>query len=165
MRIVCAVALVAAALAALAVGCNKKHPVFPTCGDNVSNGDETDVDCGGQLCTSCNAGKRCLVDKDCRSLVCTAGACAAASCSDGILNGSESDIDCGGPDCPHCTDGHYCAGGNDCWSRVCNGGTCQMPSSSDGIDNDGVDGSADCGGDCSCDAGVTLPADLTPPTD
>jgi len=161
---------VVAALAALAVGCNKKHPVFPTCGDNVSNGDETDVDCGGLLCTPCNAGKRCLVDKDCRSLVCTAGVCAAASCSDGILNGSESDIDCGGPDCRPdagmlCADGRYCAGDNDCISNVCNGGTCQMPSCGDGIQN-GDEVGIDCGGSCPpCDAGVTLPADLTPPTD
>ena len=165
MRILCAAALVVAALAAVAVGCNKKAPVFPTCGDNVTNGEETDVDCGGQICTSCNTGKHCLVDKDCRSLVCTAGVCAAPSCSDGIWNGSETDIDCGGPDCTPCADAHYCAGDNDCLSKVCNGGTCQAPSCGDGIQNGGETG-VDCGGMCPpCDAGVTMPNDLSPPTD
>ena len=47
----------------------------------------------------CNTGKHCVAATDCRSRLCTAGACAAPSCSDGIVNGSESDVDCGGPDC------------------------------------------------------------------
>ena len=97
--------------------------------------------------------------------MCSAGVCAAASCSDGLLNGSESDIDCGGPDCTPCADGHYCAGDNDCLSKVCNGGTCQLPSCGDGIMN-GDEVGIDCGGACPpCDAAVTTPPDLTPPTD
>ena len=47
MRFVCAAATVVAVLAAVAVGCGKKAPLFPDCGDNVVNGEETDVDCGG----------------------------------------------------------------------------------------------------------------------
>jgi hypothetical protein len=156
MRIVI-VALVAAALAG---GCSKKAPVFPTCGDNVVNEDETDVDCGGQICTPCNTGKRCVVAMDCRSIICTAGACVAPSCSDGIVNGSESDVDCGGPDCPRCADGRACAGDNDCVSRVCTGAACQTPSCSDGFKN-GDETAIDCGGSCPpCDASVGSPPDL-----
>src|SRR5206468_6563287 len=58
--------------ALLALGCgHKTTPVFPTCGDNKTNADETDVDCGGPLCSPCNTGKACLIDKDCRSMICS----------------------------------------------------------------------------------------------
>ena len=149
MRILLAAALVVVA------GCGHKAKVFPTCGDNLVNGQETDVDCGGELCTPCNTGKRCAVDKDCRSKLCNSDLfCAAPSCSDGVLNGSESDLDCGGPDCAPCGDGRVCAGDNDCRSRVCTGATCQAASCSDGFKN-GDETGIDCGGSCPpCDAAV-----------
>ncbi|MGZ3425661.1 MAG: hypothetical protein ACXVCV_03380 [Polyangia bacterium] len=153
--------LLAAVLATTLGGCGHKAPVFPTCGDNVINGEETDIDCGGRICSSCNSGKRCAVDKDCRSKLCTSDlVCAAPSCGDGVLNGSESDVDCGGPDCPPCGDARICAGDNDCVSRVCNGGTCQAASCSDGFQN-GDEVGVDCGGSCPpCDAGAGVGADL-----
>ena len=157
--------LAAALLSAAAVGCSKKAPVFPNCGDNLVNEDETDVDCGGQICTPCNTGKRCAIARDCRSMMCVAGVCAAPSCSDGIANGSESDVDCGGPDCPRCADGRGCAGDNDCASSVCTGGACQPPSCSDGFQN-GNELGIDCGGSCPpCDASAASPPDLTSLTD
>jgi hypothetical protein len=154
MRILLAAALL------LGGGCSHKATVFPTCGDNVVNGQETDIDCGGPICTPCNVGKRCTINKDCRSLVCSGGGtCAAPSCSDGILNGSESDVDCGGPDCPACGDGRVCAGDNDCSSLVCNGATCQTASCSDGFRN-GDETGIDCGGSCPpCDAAVGTQSD------
>jgi hypothetical protein len=103
---------------------------------------------------------------DCRSLICTGGACVAPSCSDGIVNGSESDVDCGGPDCPRCADGRGCAGDNDCVSRVCTGAACLPPSCADGFKN-GDETGVDCGGSCPpCDASASSPPDLaTRPTD
>jgi len=50
----------------------------PTCDDNVQNGNETGVDCGGPDCLPC------------------------PTCTDGIQNGDELGVDCGGPDCPLC---------------------------------------------------------------
>ncbi|HEX9100973.1 MAG TPA: hypothetical protein VF997_02150, partial [Polyangia bacterium] len=160
-----ALALVAAgALAVAGDGCARKAPLFPTCGDNLLNGDETDVDCGGLICTPCNSGKRCKIDKDCRSKVCAGGSCAAPSCTDGVLNGSESDVDCGGPDCAPCADGRGCAGDNDCRSRGCSGGACATPTCSDGFQN-GDETGIDCGGSCPpCDASA-MSLDLTPMTD
>ncbi len=149
----------------LVAGCKHAATTYPTCGDNMVDGDETDVDCGGPLCTPCNTGKHCLVDKDCRSKICSAGTCAAASCSDGVLNGSESDVDCGGPDCAPCDAGKLCAGANDCRSRVCTGLRCQAPSCSDGFQN-GDETGVDCGGSCPpCDAAVSVPHDLSTLTD
>ncbi|MCB0638624.1 MAG: T9SS type A sorting domain-containing protein [Lewinella sp.] len=50
----------------------------PSCEDNIQNGDETGVDCGGPDCPVC------------------------PTCDDGIMNGDEEGVDCGGPNCPDC---------------------------------------------------------------
>lgn len=50
----------------------------PTCTDNIQNGNETGVDCGGPDCPVC------------------------PTCSDGVQNGNEEGVDCGGPDCAPC---------------------------------------------------------------
>src|SRR3954465_13817997 len=126
----------AAALALIvAVGvasCGQKTSMFPNCGDNVRNGEETDIDCGGRICTPCNTAKHCAADSDCRSKLCNSdGVCSAATCDDGVFNGSESARDCGAPDCAPCSNDRICAGDNDCVSRVCTGGTCQAPSCHD----------------------------------
>ena len=134
------------------VACKHNSVTPPTCADNLRNGNETDVDCGGGVCPTCNSGRGCTIDRDCRAKRFVAGVCAAPSCSDGVQNGSESDVDCGGPDChgdlgTPCSDGKVCAGNNDCRSSVCTGGTCQTPSCSDGFKN-GDEVGIDCGGSC-----------------
>ncbi|WP_084050434.1 GEVED domain-containing protein [Aquimarina macrocephali] len=58
----------------------------PTCSDNIQNGNETGVDCGGS-CSPCDTG---------------------ATCSDGVQNGNETGVDCGGS-CPACPVVTYCA--------------------------------------------------------
>jgi hypothetical protein len=47
-----------------------------TCGDGVRNGDESDVDCGGE-CPACERGNSCRVPTDCYS-----GRCAAWICEE-----------------------------------------------------------------------------------
>ena len=102
----------------------------PTCNDNMQNGLETDVDCGGAVCDgmglSCADGKNCLVQADCRSGVCNSShQCAAPRCNDGVLNGSETDRDCGGPVCAPCGNGLHCLANSDCISGNCSGNRCQ----------------------------------------
>jgi hypothetical protein len=46
----------------------------PTCSDNVKNGTESDVDCGG-ACPKCAAGKVCTKNSDCSSNSCMMGVC------------------------------------------------------------------------------------------
>lgn len=58
-----------------------------TCTDQIHNGDETEIDCGGPTCSAC------------------------PSCSDGIMNGSETDVDCGGPGCTACDSCVTCTSG------------------------------------------------------
>ena len=52
------------------------EPVDP-CADGVTNGDETDMDCGGSTCIGCADGKACMVDGDCASGTCTENVCGS----------------------------------------------------------------------------------------
>jgi hypothetical protein len=45
----------------------------PTCTDDVKNGNETGVDCGGGTCTACANGVSCQVNFDCASGTCNPG--------------------------------------------------------------------------------------------
>ncbi|AFQ50386.1 YncE family protein [Burkholderia cepacia] len=45
-------------------------PPAPTCNDNMQNGQETDVDCGGPVCPKCGLSKKCLINSDCASNHC-----------------------------------------------------------------------------------------------
>ncbi|MEZ4225770.1 MAG: plastocyanin/azurin family copper-binding protein [Polyangiaceae bacterium] len=47
----------------------------PSCSDNVKNGTETDVDCGG-TCPKCANGKACTQNGDCTSAQCAGNSCA-----------------------------------------------------------------------------------------
>lgn len=56
----------------------------PSCTNGTRDGDETDVDCGGELCPPCANGSACALPRDCVSLVCTGGSCNNhVGCSDG----------------------------------------------------------------------------------
>ena len=58
---------------------NVYDAVTATCDDQLQNGDETGVDCGGTQCTPC-----------------------VPSCVDGQRNGDETGVDCGGSSCAFC---------------------------------------------------------------
>ncbi len=107
-------------------------PVYPVwCSNHVQDGDETDVDCGGN-CAPCGARMACLIDADCSR---TAAGCDAASggcycdevaficvhshCFDHVKDADESDGDCGGATCVLCAVGQRCAGDADCTSAAC----------------------------------------------
>ncbi len=123
-----------------------------SCIDGAKNGDESDIDCGGD-CGACDTGKVCANAGNCTSGVCTASVCTEATCIDGVKNGDESDIDCGG-DCGACDTGKICANAGDCLSGVCDDDDlCAEPTCSDGVQN-GDESDLDCGGDCdACDSG------------
>lgn len=51
-------------------------PAFPEhCANDVVDGGETDVDCGGPSCAPCGADEACLVDDDCATGACTDDQC------------------------------------------------------------------------------------------
>lgn len=86
--------------------------------DNVKNGDETDVDCGGSA-PRCADGKACKIADDCTSGVCTGNVCKAPAPDDNIKNGDETDVDCGGATAPKCAADKACAKNEDCASSAC----------------------------------------------
>ena len=92
-----------------------------SCSDSKTNGDETDMDCGGKNCPPCALGKTCTVPADCASNGCTANKCS--TCNNGVKDGDESAVDCGGS-CPPCANGKLCKGGGDCTSGNCVGYIC-----------------------------------------
>ena len=80
-----------------------------SCDDLAQNGDETGVDCGGNVCsTRCLGGQGCVSPSDCATgLICYDGSCA--SCFDGVKNQDETDVDCGGSVCDlRCANGKSC---------------------------------------------------------
>jgi hypothetical protein len=96
------------------------------CDDLLVNGDESDADCGGRVCSPCDAGKHCLLGNDCASAICTNQVCQAPSCTDLARNGDETDVNCGGS-CPPCSIGHGCQVGADCETANCASAVCSMP--------------------------------------
>ncbi len=104
----------------------------PSCDDDVKNGDETDVDCGGS-CGPCLVGRDCTVGGDCTSGVCgVEGTCLAATCDDDVRNGDESDVDCGGA-CDPCENGLACAESADCQGGLCYNDVCRDAACGDGF--------------------------------
>ncbi|MBI5509768.1 MAG: hypothetical protein HY903_13520 [Deltaproteobacteria bacterium] len=130
---------------------------LPTCSDQVKNGSETGVDCGGSCSAegkTCADGTPCGTGADCQSGICD-GICVPPHCANGTPDGGETDQDCGGPDCAACGDGLSCALPRDCDSGVCGAGNscasppcqCQTPTCADGVKN-GDETGDDCGGAC-----------------
>ena len=97
------------------------HP--PTCTDDVQDGNETGVDCGGSCKTGCPA------------------------CDDRVQNGSEDGVDCGGRECP---DTCACFNGTqDPWEEgVDCGGPCALACSCRNGKHDVDELGIDCGGAC-----------------
>lgn len=93
----------------------------PSCSDNVKNGDELGVDCGGSCDDGCNGAENppCYKDSDCSpSYVCKAGKCVEDTCNNGVKDFMESDVDCGGDCINSCEEGKKCYGDIDCASDL-----------------------------------------------
>lgn len=51
-----------------------------TCEDGVQNQDETDIDCGGAVCSPCAVGQACMQTSDCLDSGCVGGVCTMVEC-------------------------------------------------------------------------------------
>ena len=60
------------------INVNYYSSTISNCSDGIKNQDETDVDCGGSICSKCSNGKVCLTNSDCQSSLCSGGICRAS---------------------------------------------------------------------------------------
>ncbi|HEX8114906.1 MAG TPA: VCBS repeat-containing protein [Kofleriaceae bacterium] len=93
----------------------------PLCNDQIVNGDETGIDCGGSCPGKCEVGGGCRTDADCDDAICMGGVCTAKPCDNGKQDGQETDVDCGGGGgaglaCRACAGGRKCLVDADCFS-------------------------------------------------
>ena len=58
-----------------ALVCDSSVCLEPTCDDGLRSGDQTDVDCGGDVCEPCPLGGGCMIDEDCAEGVCSIEQC------------------------------------------------------------------------------------------
>ena len=136
------------------------------CENELLDGDESDIDCGGS-CEPCGPGGQCGSDDDCDTMICSGGFCQTPTCYDGLQNGSEDGVDCGSG-CPNdCIEGG-CGGDGQCeQGEFCLDGEC-MPSSCENDLQDTLESDVDCGGpdcpDCapadSCDVDADCETDV-----
>lgn len=117
----------------------------PWTSNNLKDGNESDVDCGGGSAPPCAEMKACYVATDCSTGVCSGKVCQAASFTDGVKNGMETDIDCGGAAPLPCNLGAKCAADKDCVAKNCAANVCVEAKTKDGIKN-GTETDIDCGG-------------------
>jgi hypothetical protein len=99
--------------------------VVPTsCDDNIRDGDETDIDCGGS-CVPCGLAQQCRTNADCGNwpgcdpiLGCACDAvsfkCVRNHCVDHQVDFGETALDCGGGECPGCGPNQPCILDSDC---------------------------------------------------
>lgn len=59
--------------------CVNEMCVQPSCNDGMKNGNETGVDCGGNMCPPCGLQSTCAQNSDCQSGLCTNGICACGA--------------------------------------------------------------------------------------
>jgi formylglycine-generating enzyme required for sulfatase activity len=98
-----------------------------TCNNTIRDGNETDVDCGGNECAPCLDGQACVAPTDCAGGSCVGNVCVTSACNDVVTNGSETDVDCGGDVCAKCTIGKRCKAPSDCVSGACTNESCACP--------------------------------------
>lgn len=127
--------------------CPLPNQLAPSCNDELLNGDESDVDCGGSCSERCAVGSLCASDADCEAS-CVDGSCAAPSCDDEIANQDESDVDCGGSCSERCGANQTCTSDADCTSDlICSSDAVCTAASCDDEQLNGSESDLDCGGD------------------
>lgn len=126
-----------------------------SCSDNIQNGSETGIDCGGACPTLC-IGTACTNDAQCKSAHCADGVCCDNGCTTtckacnvpgnegvcttlsaglqdiGVCTGtSVCDGTSGGASCDNLSgkrkNGDPCVANSDCFNSTCSAGLCRLP--------------------------------------
>jgi hypothetical protein len=120
------------------------------CTNQIQDGDEEGIDCGGSSCLSCY-NSTCTTPNNCASAQCSYPdqRCTKFSCYDGLANGDEEGVDCGGS-CPNICyhyryPGQSCYNDTQCTSGYCVAGVCANGQCWNTV-KDGDETGVDCGG-------------------
>eukprot|EP01043_Picozoa_sp_COSAG02_P074837 COSAG02_NODE_15161_length_1198_cov_1.061874_2_plen_296_part_01 len=128
-------------------GLCREYSAIELCTNGIKDAHETDIDCGGERCSSvgiaCGDGSRCWQNSDCATgahcyisnvdieeddlatiVLSNSPAGLCFSCTNGVQDGDETAVDCGGQSCVRCADGSSCSSGTDCQSELCTAGLC-----------------------------------------
>ena len=105
-----------------------------SCMDELTNGDETDLNCGGS-CTPCNNGAACLVPGDCISKFCNEGFCGSCNTDGDCDPVADSFCSSAGECVAKGAQGDSCGGENECLSGFCADATCCDTSCDSGCDD------------------------------
>jgi cysteine-rich repeat protein len=138
--------------------CTLQVCAAPVCTDQVKNGAETDVDCGGATCSPCANGKTCSANADCTSTVCNpmSNLCVASICGDNRITGTETCDDGGttsGNGCSAtCTieAGYKCSGMPSVCMLACGDG---VKDPTEGCDDGGMMSGNGCSATCTVEPG------------
>ena len=98
--------------------CPADAACIPTenCSDLIQNQDETDIDCGGLICSKCEVGFNCSIDNDCIDHNCFGGICTAPLFTPPTCNDTDGDYIADGPiidECCGAGGNEKCLGAND----------------------------------------------------
>jgi hypothetical protein len=117
------------------------------CTNGISDGRETDVDCGGNCTVKCAVSKWCIKNSDCVTNVCISYTCGAADA--GTDGGTDANVDSG-------ADATGEAGTDAGTDAETDAGT---DAGTDASPDGGTDATVDSGPDASVDSGVDAPVD------
>ncbi len=129
-----------------------------SCSDGIMNGNETAIDCGGELCQKCGLGKGCATNDDCDGeLVCEGEVCTEKGvtpvdlCANNQKDANETDVDCGGSSgCTACEAGKACNENSDCQPGLaCINNVCGVDTCTNG-QKDANESDVDCGANSGC---------------
>ena len=155
--------------------CSAQNTCLPaTCSDAIENGNESDIDCGGD-CSPCTNGFECGAPSDCETNFCDGGKCGPCGTNNNCATTEFCDL-IAGTCLPKIDAGEMCTASASCVSGICADGvccdsacsgdcvSCVLPGS-EGVctpaaAGDDTDGDCDAGdscngaGACSCEDGV-----------
>lgn len=114
--------------------CEDSACIEPSCDDGLVSGEQTDVDCGGPNCPSCDIGQSCLEERDCVSELCEDEVCVACIVNEDCDDGEICDNNICLPE-DGCTSDDQCDDGDDCTNSVCVDGDCEHDAFCDGSDD------------------------------
>ena len=126
--------------------CSSIGCVAATCFDQVKNGDETGVDCGG-ACPGCAVASACGKPSDCLSGNCIDGICCAPNCFGTCRSCAQAKTGLDNGTCAPVSDGQQSTSGCTAEGKACSSIGCVATSCFDKVKN-GDETDVDCGGSC-----------------